>query len=143
MKKIFLIAVVAAVLLFCIWAVTATSQYITKVYHEQGGDALVVADGGAINIESGGGITIASGGTFSFGGYEFVIGRHFADNNAATDTISVTGVDSDDIVIATMNTQTMGEAYLIHARPGTNMIVLTYSADPAESVAVSYQVWKQ
>lgn len=29
-------------------------SYNTKVYNEQGGDVLVVADGGALNFESGG-----------------------------------------------------------------------------------------
>lgn len=34
-------------------------SYNTKVYHEQGGDALVVASGGSIRVESGGTITAA------------------------------------------------------------------------------------
>lgn len=36
----------------------ADVAYSPKVYHKQGGDELVVANGGAINIETGGAITV-------------------------------------------------------------------------------------
>lgn len=35
------------------------SEYNAKVYRKQGGDELVVADGGAITVESGGSLTVA------------------------------------------------------------------------------------
>jgi len=37
-------------------------SYQTKVYHAQGGDEVVVADGGTITVQSGGAVVVESGG---------------------------------------------------------------------------------
>lgn len=39
----------------------------TKIYHEQGGDELVVSNGGTLTVESGGTLALASGATFTSG----------------------------------------------------------------------------
>lgn len=44
------------------------SGYNTKIYDKQGGDEMVVGDGGAITVESGGAITMASGATLTVAG---------------------------------------------------------------------------
>lgn len=61
--------------------------YATKVYHEQGGDKLVIASGGEVKVESGGKVTAA--GTQA---------SHIAD-------VATTGVwaDDDDAIIAAIN----------------------------------------
>jgi hypothetical protein len=64
MKKIlFMIAILMWV--FASSALAADATYGPKVYHKQGGDEEVVADGGTITVESGGTITVESGGTFA------------------------------------------------------------------------------
>lgn len=46
------------------------TSYITKVYHEQGGDRYVAGSDGEIIAESGGQITVASGANLGLGGSE-------------------------------------------------------------------------
>lgn len=43
----------------------ADTSYQAKVYHKQGGDEEVVADGGAITVESGGDINVEAGGAIN------------------------------------------------------------------------------
>lgn len=54
MKRQF--AILGLTLLFC---ASLAFAYNTKVYHEQGGDRVVVASGGTITVEDGGGIITA------------------------------------------------------------------------------------
>ena len=44
------------------------TSYQTKVYHEQGGDRFVAADGGSIDVESGGELDVESGGALKIDG---------------------------------------------------------------------------
>ncbi len=64
MKKI-LFMIVILMWVFASSALAADATYGPKVYHKQGGDEEVVADGGTITVESGGTITVESGGTFA------------------------------------------------------------------------------
>jgi hypothetical protein len=41
------------------------SEYTTTVYHQQGGDTIVVDSGGSITVLSGGTLSVAAGGTFT------------------------------------------------------------------------------
>lgn len=58
-----LLFIISFLLLFASVAIAADTTYTTKVYHKQGGDEEVVANGGQITVESGGEIEIESGGT--------------------------------------------------------------------------------
>lgn len=57
MRNKFLFSVMGAAILAV--ATLCYAQYQTKVYHEQGGDRLVVASGGEIDILSGGALKVA------------------------------------------------------------------------------------
>lgn len=48
-------------------------SYVAKVYRKQGGEELVVADGGTITVESGGAIEIESGGSLTNAGTTYVV----------------------------------------------------------------------
>lgn len=57
MRNKFLFSIVGAAILGI--ATLCYAQYQTKVYHEQGGDRLVIASGGEIDILSGGALKVA------------------------------------------------------------------------------------
>lgn len=46
------------------------SSYITKVYEKQGGDTLVIADGGDMAVESGGSVDFQAGAALKIGGVD-------------------------------------------------------------------------
>ena len=61
MKKFSIVLSILILLVYPLcWA--ADTTYGTKVYHERGGDRVVVASGGSIAVESGGTIDIEGGG---------------------------------------------------------------------------------
>ena len=62
-KKLCILSVLLLLVASSLWA--ADTTYQTKVYHEQGGEREVVADGGKISVESGGSVEFESGGYVS------------------------------------------------------------------------------
>lgn len=64
MKK--LISFFVALFMVCLLCMAA--DYATKIYRAQGGDELVVADGGKIAVQSGGVVDVESGGLFKIAG---------------------------------------------------------------------------
>lgn len=84
MQKHTKIAVAAVVGVFLIVGAFAYAQYQTKVYREQGGEKLCVANGGEIEIQSGGTIDIESGGYFKLDGT--AVTATAAEINTATDS---------------------------------------------------------
>jgi len=76
-----------------------------------------------------------------FGSRKFVMTQYSADPNATSATCAVSGLDSDDYVIAIQNTHST-TGYVTECVPGSGVVTLYWSADPTTSVKVtilSYQ----
>lgn len=71
-------------------------SYNTKVYSEQGGDVLVVADGGAITIEDGGALNFESGGELAIAsGAEISIASGGKITAAGTQALTIANAKAD------------------------------------------------
>lgn len=90
-------------------ALAADSTYTTKVYHKQGGDEEVVADGGQITVESGGEIEIESGGIIDVesGGYFKIAGT--AVTSSATELNKLASIGSGDVLTTTNTKEVSGK----------------------------------
>lgn len=63
-------------------------SYGPKVYHEQGGDRLVVASSGSLDVESGGEIDVESGGALKFAGTDVTATLQTLVDNNAIETVA-------------------------------------------------------
>lgn len=68
-----------------------------------------------------------------------ITGQYDDDPNAASDSVYVSGITATSYLIATVNDATNG-AYLLSAEPFSGGFLFTLSADPADSVRISYIV---
>ena len=92
-------------------------------------------DFGAANLSTTGTITTTGAVTGDFGLLKLY--TYSADPNAATASVTAAGVDTDDAIIATLNTDTGNDTYIQSAVPGSGSVVVYFNQDPAESVDVS------
>ena len=79
-------------------------------------------------------------GNFDYKARVLVVGQYFADPNAASFPVTLTGVDSTDWIIATVNNPTNG-AYLLSADAFTDSVTVTLSADPGEAIRITFMAW--
>lgn len=71
-------------------------------------------------------------------------GTAVVDQGSQTDTLSLTGTDSDDVCIVTLNTDNSATTatLLRSAAPGTNQVVVTLNDEAATTITYSYMVWQ-
>ncbi|KKN03655.1 hypothetical protein LCGC14_1105590, partial [marine sediment metagenome] len=79
-------------------------------------------------------------GVLDVAGRTMLLAQYSADPNAASFAVTVTGLDADDYLIATVNLPTNG-AYLKSAEAAIDKATVTLSADPAASVTVTIMAW--
>lgn len=75
--------------------------------------------------------------TFTLGTRSWNVTQYSADPNAASWLATVSGLDADDYVIATLNTAPSGGAYILSAVASVGGATITMSADPNESVKIT------
>lgn len=80
------------------------------------------------------------GSALNVGTRKLAIAQYSGDPEAATATLSISGIDNDDIIIATMNSD--NSAYVVNAiYSTTDTVQITLSADPNASVKIGVQAW--
>jgi hypothetical protein len=104
----------------------AASQYVSKV-HFEGPDKFVADTGGVIS---------AATGSLQIAGRTMYVDQYSADPNATSATATISTIDADDLLVATMTTAN-ATAYLLSAEPFVGGVTLTWSADPQASVDVT------
>lgn len=75
--------------------------------------------------------------TITLGTRSWNVTQYSADPNAASWLATVSGLDADDYVIATLNTAPGNGAYLLSAVASVGGATITLSADPNESVKIT------
>lgn len=110
------------------------AQYTTKTYRKQGGDEFVVANGGRITIETGGSLVLDN---------DTLYIARAEGNVAAGDSIikvPVAGCDSSDMALVTLNSAVIGK--VMWAFPRVDTVDIMIDMNPADTVSISVQVWK-
>lgn len=88
------------------------------------------------------GVIYADGG-INIGGYVPAMGTHeFRDAATTTDTVTVAGTDSDDVVLVTINESGSSTLYVKSAVPGSGNFVVTLDQDPGTTLTLGYTVWQ-
>jgi len=112
--------------------VASQSSDLVIVEQSDGTDKLTVSAAGTTTAAS----LVAT--ALTIGTRAVVFAQYAADPNAATATVTVTGLDADDYLLATLNTAPGNGATLdAAAYTSADTALLTFSADPAESVTVT------
>jgi len=74
------------------------------------------------------------------GGLVFATGKFTTAGGDATETISVTGVLTTDVVIVAVNTLGTGSRTIVSAIAAANAITVTLSGDPSTDHVLGYTV---
>ena len=125
------ILLLSIVLVFLIYL---AAGYQTKVYRDQGGNRLVVDSTGILDIRN--------GGYFVFGDDTLAILKKGGNVGSSDSIIKVhmAGCDSTDIVLVTLNSRVQGK--LMWAFPRVDTVDVKIDMNPADTVILSVQLWK-
>lgn len=69
-------------------------------------------------------------------------GTHTTVGGSATEAVTVTGVASTDVVVATLKTKGASPVTIVTSAPTTDTLTFVFSADPAADHVVSYVVYR-
>jgi len=128
------------------------SNYALDVINSATGGGLKVTSSGTGNVITAldGSTTMfqiadgAAGPTFRLDSKSMtlILDQYSADPNADSATHTISGIDTDDYILATQNTEPSNDAYLKDVvASGTDEVTLYWSADPGESVKVTIMIF--
>lgn len=69
------------------------------------------------------------------------IGRHTTVGGGAVETIEIKGVEETDICLVTINEVGASPVTIVQAKPVTDALEITFSADPSDDHVISYKIY--
>ena len=124
------VAVVFSLVVILFWPPGTAAQYNTEIYTMQGGAHMVVGSSGILDVT----------GIFRKNSRSLVLAQYTGAPGATSATVAISGIDSDDYLLATMNTS--ATTYLVAAVPYSGSAELYWAADPGKSVTVTLEAWE-
>jgi hypothetical protein len=141
--------VVLTVLVSVLFAAVAFAQWaaVTSAFNANGHLEFRNASDNSVILEiaddgvTGGAATFSSitnTGALQVSSRTIVAATYTGDPNADEWKATIAGLDADDFLVATLNTAPGNSAYLLSAVPTVGGATVTMSADPAESVTITF-----